>query len=141
MNVPLKNNLPVTEIVVCTTCRETGASRDLPADGLALFEAVQDALLISEGETSSGLGLRVREQACMSGCSRACTVAFQAAGKHTYVIGDLLADEQTAADVLLCARLHQAHPDGTMAWGDRPERLRKGILAKVPPAFAAPARA
>jgi predicted metal-binding protein len=140
MNLPL-NNLPVTEIVVCTTCRESGASRDLPADGLALFEAVQEALLISESDAPNGLGLRVREQACMSGCSRACTVAFQAAGKHTYVIGDLLADAETAADVLICARLHHGHPDGTMAWGDRPERLRRGILAKVPPAFESPAQA
>ena len=122
---------PTTEIVVCTTCRLPNTPREQEADGLRFFEAVQEAALLSEGPV-----FRVREQACMSGCSRACAVAFQAAGKHTYLIGDLQADEATAADVLACAALHHAHPEGVMAWGERPERLRRGVLARVPPIAA-----
>ena len=124
-------SVPLTEIVVCTTCRLPGTPREQVADGLRFFEAVQAAALVSDGPV-----FRVREQACMSGCSRACAVAFQAAGKHTYLIGDLHADEATAADVLVCAALHRAHPEGVMAWGERPERLRKGVLARVPPIVA-----
>ncbi|WP_372657508.1 DUF1636 family protein [Hydrogenophaga sp.] len=121
-----------TDIVVCTTCRPTGASREQAADGLNLFEAVQDALLSAEGESDAPVGVRVRGQACMSGCNRACTVAFQAAGKQTYYFGDLVADAETAAHVVACARLHHSSPDGTLDRNDRPERLRNGILARLP---------
>ena len=117
----------MTEIVVCTTCRSPHTAREMPADGLQLLEAVEAA-----GGAHHDFG-HARGQACMSGCSRGCVVAFQATGKHTYLIGDLRADAETAADVVHCARLHLSHSDGSMAWGDRPERLRRGILAKVPP--------
>jgi predicted metal-binding protein len=79
-----------TEIIVCTTCRPPGASRELPAHGLALFEAVQDALLVCELDTGEHKGLQLRGLACMSGCSRACTVTLQAQGKFTYYFGDLV---------------------------------------------------
>ena len=86
-----------TEIIVCTTCRPSGASRERPAEGLALFEAVQEALLVCELDAGQHKGLRVRGQACMSGCSRACTVTLQAQGKFTYYFGDLFPDAETAA--------------------------------------------
>lgn len=121
-----------TDIVVCTTCRPAGASRELPADGLKLFDAVQEALLCAESGAESPLGVRVRGQACMSGCNRACTVAFQAVGKQTYYFGDLVADAETAAQVVACAQLHQLSADGALTRNRRPERLRQGILACLP---------
>lgn len=69
----------------------------------------------------------------MSGCSRACTMALQATGKHTYVFGDLQADAVTAVQVLACAAMHQQSTDGSLPRKERPERLRNGILAKLPP--------
>jgi predicted metal-binding protein len=120
----------ITEVLVCTTCRPAGNTRDLPAAGQALLEAVEEAAL------SNDAGLRVRGIACMSGCPRACTVALQAPGKHTYYFGDLSADAESAAQVLACAQLHHASSDGSLQRNDRPERLRSGILAKLPP-FAA----
>ncbi len=74
----------------------------------------------------------------MSGCSRACTMALQATGKHTYVFGDLPADAITAAQVLVCAAMHQQSADGSLPRKERPERLRNGILAKLPPFADAP---
>jgi predicted metal-binding protein len=122
---------PITEIIVCTTCRPAGASRELPAAGQVLFEAVQ-ALQHDDPLP----GLQLRGVACMTGCSKACTVAFQAAGKPTYFFGDLLADAETAAQVLACARLHAHNADGALPRSQRPERLRGGILAKLPPLLA-----
>ncbi len=122
-----------TEIIVCTTCRPQGASRELPAEGLALFEAVQDALLVCELDTGQHKGLQVRGLACMSGCSRACTVTLQAQGKFTYYFGDLAPDAETAAQVIACAQLHRQSSDGNLARNTRPERLRSGILARLPP--------
>lgn len=125
-----------TEIIVCTTCRPQGNTRDLPAHGQALLEAVEEALLNCELDTGEHKGLRVRGMACMSGCSRACTVAFQAPGKHSYYFGDLPADAETASQVIACAQLHLRSDDGNLARNARPERLRSGILARLPSFFS-----
>ena len=69
----------------------------------------------------------------MSGCSRACTVTLQAHGKYTYYFGDLAPDADTAAQVIACAQLHLQSADGNLARNARPERLRSGILARLPP--------
>jgi predicted metal-binding protein len=121
----------ITELVVCTTCRPAGTSRDAPAAGAALFEAVQDAQFDLPAETLRRV--RVRGLACMSACGRACTVALQAPGKPSYLFGDLLPDAITARDALLCAALHAEAADGQLLRNQRPERLRNGILAKLPP--------
>jgi predicted metal-binding protein len=131
--------MPAIEITVCTTCRPPGASRELPAHGLTLFEALQDALLAREGDGAQPLDLQVRGLACMSGCSRACTVALQAPGKFTYYFGDLVADAETAEQLIACAQLYAASEDGALARNARPERLRSGILARLPPVGSSPA--
>ncbi len=58
--------MPATEMIVRTTSRQAGASRELPAHGLTLFEALQDALLAREGDGAQPLDLQVRGLACMS---------------------------------------------------------------------------
>lgn len=121
-----------TEIVVCTTCRRADTARDQTADGQNLFEAVQEALLAAESDAGAPVGVRVRGQACLSGCNRACTLAFQAAGKQTYYFGDVVCDAEAAAHVVACGRLHQASADGTLERKDRPARLRSGILGRLP---------
>lgn len=120
-----------TELLICTTCRPAPAQRDAPAAGRLLFEAVQDAQTAARGV--SGPVPHVRGIACLSGCARACTVAVQAPGKHTYVFADLQADTETAVQVLALAVLHQASADGSLPRELRPQRLRRGILAKLPP--------
>jgi predicted metal-binding protein len=80
--------------------------------------------------------VRLRGFACLNSCSRACTVALQAAGKHSYCFGDLHADEATAADVLSCALLHARSNDGNLPRSERPERLRASILMRLPPPVA-----
>ena len=121
----------ITEVIVCTTCRPPGVSRNEPAAGAMLFEAVQTAQ--STDATGQWERVRVRGMACMNSCSRACTVAFQAHGKHSYLFGDLTPGAELAAQVLACARLHADAPDGTLVRGERPQGLRNGILAKLPP--------
>ena len=120
-----------TEIIICTTCRPAAASRDVPAAGEALLEAVQVATWDLDVALQSCI--RVRGVACLSGCTRACTVALQAPGKYTYFFGDLVADGVTATQVLACAQLHAYSTDGNLRRKERPERLRSGILARLPP--------
>ena len=122
-----------THIVVCTTCRVQGTSREEPADGLGLLDAVQTALWTAEGEHNAPLNIRLQGQACMSGCNRACTLAIQAAGKWSYYWGDLTPDAETATQVVASALMHQCKLDGELPWGSRPERLKIGVLARLPP--------
>lgn len=131
----------LTEIVVCTTCRPAGIPREQTAPGQLLFDAVQ-AVLHGHAADADGEGaaapapyprLKLRGLACMSGCDRACTVALQAQGKFTYYFGDLSADAETAAQLVTCAQLHRDSGDGTLLRNARPERLRSGILARLPP--------
>jgi predicted metal-binding protein len=120
-----------TEIIICTTCRPATASRDVLAAGEALLEAVQVATWDLDVALQSRI--HVRGVACLSGCTRACTVALQAPGKYTYFFGDLVADGITAIQVLACAQLHAYSTDGNLRRKERPERLRSGILARLPP--------
>jgi predicted metal-binding protein len=115
-----------TEILVCVLCRPPEVPRDQPRAGRALLEAVEKIALRDD------LTFPIRPVECMSGCRRHCTVALQAAGKSTYFFGDLPADETSAEQVLACAALHQASSDGFMQRDARPERLREGILARLP---------
>ncbi|MDR7148674.1 putative metal-binding protein [Hydrogenophaga palleronii] len=124
---------PTTEVIICTTCRPPGASLDLPAAGAELFEAVQTQLLLHDERWAH---VRVRGMACLSSCSRSCSVAFQAPGKHTYLFGDLVPDLETALHVLDCATMHAAANDGNLVRNERPARLRSGILARLPPSLA-----
>ncbi len=134
-------NATDTHIIVCTTCRVNGTSREEPADGLGLFDAVQAALWAAEAEDGAPLNLQLREQRCMSGCNRACTLALQGAGKWTYYWGDLAPDADTAAAVLACARMHLHSADGVLDWQSRPERLKSGVLARLPATAVVPERA
>jgi predicted metal-binding protein len=121
-----------THITVCTTCRAPGTSREQRADGLSLFDAVQEALWAAETADGAALNVQLRGQTCMSGCNRACTLAVQSAGKWTYYWGDLAPDAETAAQVVVCALMHQRSTDGELEWKVRPERLKSGVLARIP---------
>lgn len=122
-----------TEILICTTCRPAQEPADAPPAGRTLLESVQQVMRISEAAGFPPTP-RLRGIACLSGCARACTIALQAHGKHTYVFGDLHPDAETAIQVLACAELHQQSSDGFLPRGTRPPRLRNGIVAKLPPA-------
>ena len=74
----------------------------------------------------------IQEVQCMSACSHSCTVSFAAPGKYTYLFGNLPVQDSAAA-ILDCATQYYVKPDGSLPWSERPEPLKKGILAKIPP--------
>ncbi len=122
---------PTTEVVICTTCRPPGASRAEPAAGELLLDAVHVAQL--QDDEGRYAPVRVRGIECMSSCDRACSVAFQAPGKYSYLFGGLSPEAATAEAVLACASLHANCADGMLVRNERPERLRSGILVRLPP--------
>ncbi|MGL4637248.1 MAG: DUF1636 family protein [Beijerinckiaceae bacterium] len=111
-------------VTVCTSCRAAGVERDA-ADGKAMFEALQAA---AAGEAS----IVVRPSQCLSVCKRVCTVALSSDGRYTFLFGDLdpARDAQAVIDM---ARSAVVAPHGFVPWKERPEALRNGLVARIPP--------
>lgn len=119
---------PVT-LHVCVICRR-GEETLEPKEGRSGYKmhiAVAAAI-----EASRADGIELRPVECLSGCKRSCTAALAAPGKWTYVIADL-DPEQHAADIVAFAQQYAAHPEGVPVWRERPEVVRRGVLARVPP--------
>ncbi|MFM2404870.1 MAG: hypothetical protein RL223_2750 [Pseudomonadota bacterium] len=125
---------PTTELLICTTCREPDAPREGPTAGQALFDRLQAGL-------AADAPVRLRGIACLAACDRSCTMALQAAGKTTYVFGALTPDAACAEAVLTVALEHAQRADGTLVWAARPQRLRRGVVARLPALPAAPVTA
>ena len=122
---------PPTTVYVCVTCRaedDAGVEAEARA-GHRLLSALRDAI----GQET---GIHLVPVECLSVCKRPCTVSFAAPGKWTYVYGDLPPD--TAAPVLLAAaRLYGASRDGLIPWKQRPDAIKTGVVARVPPTSSA----
>ncbi len=117
-----------TVVFVCTTCRLVVEDGDGPANrpGMAFAKALRDRLAGDDA-------VDVREVECLAVCKRPCTVALIAEGKWTYLIGDLdLAAHME--DVATMARAYAASENGIVAWRERPQCFRSGVIARVPPA-------
>lgn len=115
-------------ITVCTTCRDP-QTREQP--GKDLIETLSAAL--AEGGLAH---VSVAGAACMAGCSRPCTVAYQADGKASYLFGDI----EPARDVetlVAFARQYGELEDGWCSSLQRPDGLKGKTLARMPalPAF------
>jgi predicted metal-binding protein len=118
-----------TTIHVCVTCREAGHEADsMPERPGARLHL---ALLRAAGRRATAAAIRPVE--CLSVCKRPCTIGFSAPGKWTYVYGDFTPDENSAELILDAAALYAATPDGLIPWRQRPEALKKGVVARIPP--------
>jgi len=116
-------------IFVCTSCRrslgEGEESFDQPGRGLV--EAIE-ARLQGDGDRR----ITVTSVDCLAVCKRPCTIAFSAANKWTYLIGDLDPDSQVD-EIVAAARSFAASDNGIVPWRERPASFRKGVIARVPP--------
>ena len=110
-------------IYVCTTCRKPGDPADVPRPGASLAAATVEA-----GQHAD---IMVRPMRCLGNCNRGCSAAMRSANAWTYVFGDLNADDAHA--LIQGARLLANSADGLMPWRGRPEVLKRGLIARVPP--------
>lgn len=74
----------------------------------------------------------IREVECLSACNRPCVVALSAPGKTTLMFGDLSPFESAPAIRELCQQYFRS-ADGIVPRSDRPDLLKRGILARIPP--------
>lgn len=111
-----------TTIHVCVTCRLADDAPDGPRGGARLAEALAAA---------AGPGVVVNPVECLSVCKRPVTVGFSAAGRWTYVYGEFQPDH---ADLILgAAAQYAAAPAGLIPWRERPDALKRGVVARIPP--------
>jgi predicted metal-binding protein len=120
---------PTTIIHVCVTCREAGEIADPSVErpGARLWRSLSAAALRRAAQAA------IRPVECLSVCKRPCTIGFSAAGKWTYVYGDFTPDDASAEAILDAAALYAATPDGLIPWKERPQALKKGVVARIPP--------
>lgn len=109
-------------IVVCATCRFPGQGDVSPRPGQTLARATAEA---------AAPDIRVREVACLGNCRRGLSAAILRPGCWSYVFGDL--DTGSAADLVAGAELYAAAPERVMPFRQRPEALKRGMVARIPP--------
>jgi predicted metal-binding protein len=120
----------LTTILVCVTCRNPSDSTEVPRAGTALASAVAAAV-------ASDRGICVRSVECLANCSRGLSAALQRDGAWTYVFGGLAAS-QDGETLAAGARLLASSENGLLPWAGRPEPLKRGLIARVPPALLGP---
>ena len=76
-------------------------------------------------------GVRVVRVKCLANCTRGPTAALRSNGSWTYVFGGLALDG--GAVLVEGARLLACAADGILPWRCRPEPLKRGLVARVPP--------
>ncbi len=116
-------------LFVCLSCRAKDEAREpRHARSGARLHA---ALVATSARDKSSLVI-VTPVECLSACPRPCAIALRGPGKHIYVFGDL-DPVRHVGEILACAAQYVAAADGFLPRELRPEPLRAGILARVPP--------
>lgn len=115
-------DLSAVTVVVCATCRDETGSDAHPRAG---------AILAANAKTASAGEVRVATVECLGNCKRRLSAALLRDGCWSYVFGDLSAD--SGPDLIAGARLFATSTDGLIPWRGRPDSLKRGLVARIPP--------
>ncbi len=75
--------------------------------------------------------IRIRTVECLGNCKRRLSAAILRDGCWSYVFGDLTAT--SGADLVTGAKLFATSTDGLIPWRGRPDSLKRGLVARIPP--------
>jgi predicted metal-binding protein len=120
-------------IFVCQSC--AGNWQDGRQVGNSGGYLLQRELITQLADSPLANEFQLEAVKCMGACNRPCAIAFAAAGKSTYLFGDLDRNDalaEVAQSILECASLYHSKPDGVMKWSERPERLKKTVIGIIP---------
>jgi predicted metal-binding protein len=89
--------------------------------------------LLAESARSAAVGREVdiRTVECLGNCKRRLSASILRTGGWSYVFGDLA--PTSGADLVEGAQLFAASPDELMPWRGRPDCLKRGLVARIPP--------
>jgi predicted metal-binding protein len=114
---------PAVTVLVCETCREADGSSLEPVPGRRLAEATRVA--------AEGTGIAVKPVACLGNCKQRLSAAILRDGSWSYVFGNLTTD--SGPDLVIGAELFRSSTDGVLPWRGRPDSLKRGMVARLPP--------
>jgi predicted metal-binding protein len=115
-------DLSAVMVVVCATCRDETGSDAHPRAGEIL---AADAKAAAAGE------VRVTSVECLGNCKRRLSAAILRENCWSYVFGDL--STTSGADLVAGAKLFAGSADGLIPWRGRPDSLKRGLVARIPP--------
>ena len=115
-------------VSVCITCKTADGGAVVGPD---MFAAIKAAI----GDLDANVA--VRPVQCLSVCRRPATVAVSSPDGYTFLFGDLETESGTAA-LKSFVLSYQKSDYGLVPWRERAEVLRKGMVARVPPASWSP---
>ena len=118
-----KASTEAATIYVCITCRRAGEPETEPRSGATLAAATAKA--------AQGTEVKVKRVQCLANCTRGASAAVRCNGSWTYIFGSL--DVTCGPALVDGARLLARAADGIMPWRGRPEPLKRGLIARVPP--------
>jgi predicted metal-binding protein len=127
MNDRGPNPRPV--VMVCITCHvATAPSESSPSDAPRAGSRLADATLVAAADSP----VSVQRIRCLGNCNRGLSAAIRAQHTWSYVFGglDLAAD---GPSLIIGAQLLAQSADGLMPWRERPECLKRGLIARIPP--------
>lgn len=110
-------------ILVCASCRDETGSDIHPRAGAKLAEATRAA--------AAQEGITVRSVECLGNCKRRLSAAILRDGSWSYVFGDLAIT--SGDDLITGAKLFATSTDGLIPWRGRPDSLKRGLVARIPP--------
>ena len=113
---------PSVTLFVCVTCRAAEDAPEAPRAGDRLAATLTDP----------PPGVTIRRVDCLANCKRGPSAAMTREGGWSYVFGGL--DPATDGAALLeGARLMAESEAGLMPWRGRPDILKRGMIARIPP--------
>jgi predicted metal-binding protein len=115
-------DLSAVTVVVCATCRDETGSDAHPRAG---------AMLAANAQAASAGEVRVTTVECLGNCKRRLSAAILRENCWSYVFGDLTT--AGGPDLVAGAKLFAGSTDGLIPWRGRPESLKRGLVARIPP--------
>ena len=119
-------------ILVCSTCRNEEDEASTPTPGAELYAATCRAEKGLKGKSP----ISVTSVECLGNCKRRLSAAIVAEQCWSYIFGDL--SMENADDLLTGALLMSRSENGLMPWQGRPQCLKSGMIARLPPLFFSP---
>ncbi|TPM06738.1 MULTISPECIES: DUF1636 family protein [unclassified Mesorhizobium] len=110
-------------VIICASCRDETGSDAHPRAGEVLAQDTRQA--------ATADNVRVRTVECLGNCKRRLSAAILRDGCWSYVFGDL--NIASGADLVTGAKLFAASTDGLIPWRGRPDSLKRGLVARIPP--------
>ncbi|UCI10001.1 DUF1636 family protein [Mesorhizobium sp. B1-1-8] len=110
-------------VIVCVSCRDETGSDAHPRAGALLAEDARRA--------AAPENICIRTVECLGNCKRRLSAAILRDGCWSYVFGDL--ETTSGADLVAGAKLFATSTDGLIPWRGRPDCLKRGLVARIPP--------